>query len=316
MIRGRVVARRALRPSWPTRAATVLASMTFALFVVSRTTGAGWMVVVLCANVGILALGVIAPWAALRRTDFTVAAPRDAVAGDALPVRIVVAERHQPFRIRLVEPASGWVHVEPPADGAVEIPFVRRGVIRVLEIEVAGAAPLGLVWWHRRLTVELERAIEVGPRRVYEPWSAWTGGAAGAAGHPRGLHGGDMARGLRDYLPGDAARLVHWPATARRGQLVVKELEDPEVARLTLVVDLSGDADEADEVAARALGVCTSAIDRGVPVRMLTVEPTGLVAAPVRSRLDASRRLARAVPGTVTEDPATHGTTVVRMGAT
>lgn len=308
-----IVHRGALTPRWPTRSANVLASMTMALFVVSRTTGAGWMVVVLSANAGILLIGAIVPLLSLRRVQIDVRAPRDATAGEPLPIRIVTPGRHQPFRLRLCEPETGWVHVEPPADGAVEIPFVRRGVLPRLEVEVASAAPLGLVWWHRRMTVDLARPVEIGPRRVHEPWSSLLGGAAGTAGQPRSLHGGDMARGVRDYLPGDPARLVHWPATARRGHLVVKELEDPEVARLFVVAELGWLPDDADEVAARALGLCTSALAAGVPVTLATVEAAGPRVADVVSRIDASRRLARAVAGTPSFE-APRGTTLVRLG--
>lgn len=316
MTKGRIVRRSALRPSWPTRSANVLAAMTAALFVVSRTTGAGWMVVILCANLGILAMGVAAPMLALRRLDLEVRAPRDAVAGQALPLRISVERPAPPFRLRVVSPPGGSCHVEPPVEGDIEIPFVRRGLISRLEVEIAGAAPLGLVWWRRRFEVVLDQPVEVGPRRVDEPWSAWAGGAAGASGRLNGRHGGDMARGIRDYLPGDPARLVHWPATARRGQLVVKELEDPEVARLTVVVDVSGQPDDADEVAARALAVCAAALDQGVPVVLGTVEERGPVVASVASRLDASRRLARAVSGPPPEAGWPRGATVVRIGPT
>jgi uncharacterized protein (DUF58 family) len=44
--------------------------------------------------------------------------------------------------------------------------------------------------------------------------------------------------GVRDYRPGDDLRQVHWPATARRGTLVVKEREVDLAPYFTLFVDL------------------------------------------------------------------------------
>lgn len=44
--------------------------------------------------------------------------------------------------------------------------------------------------------------------------------------------------GARDWRPGDALRRVHWPATARRGSLVVKEYEVDLVPYFTLFLDL------------------------------------------------------------------------------
>lgn len=44
--------------------------------------------------------------------------------------------------------------------------------------------------------------------------------------------------GVRDYRPGDDPRQIHWPATARRGALVVKEREMDLAPYFTLFVDL------------------------------------------------------------------------------
>ena len=46
---------------------------------------------------------------------------------------------------------------------------------------------------------------------------------------------------IRDYAPGEPLRAVHWPSTARRGRLMVKELED--APRDDLVVILDQDRD-------------------------------------------------------------------------
>jgi uncharacterized protein (DUF58 family) len=61
---------------------------------------------------------------------------------------------------------------------------------------------------------------------------------------------------VREYIEGESLRKVHWPTTARRGQLMVKELED--APRDEVVVLLDGDVragtDAAFDVAVRAAG--------------------------------------------------------------
>jgi uncharacterized protein (DUF58 family) len=61
---------------------------------------------------------------------------------------------------------------------------------------------------------------------------------------------------VREYVEGESLRKVHWRSTARRGQLMVKELED--APRDEVAVLLDGDArmgaGEAFEVAVRAAG--------------------------------------------------------------
>jgi len=44
--------------------------------------------------------------------------------------------------------------------------------------------------------------------------------------------------GVRDYRPGDERRRIHWPATARCGAPVVKELEVDRIPYFTLLLDL------------------------------------------------------------------------------
>ena len=47
------------------------------------------------------------------------------------------------------------------------------------------------------------------------------------------------AAGVRDYAPGDSFSRIHWPSTARRDRLVVKEFELDPLADIWLVVDMA-----------------------------------------------------------------------------
>jgi len=44
-------------------------------------------------------------------------------------------------------------------------------------------------------------------------------------------------QGCRDYREGDNPRHIHWPSSARRGDLVVKEYKDEVISRTALIVD-------------------------------------------------------------------------------
>ncbi|MDX6410816.1 MAG: hypothetical protein QOE91_332 [Gaiellaceae bacterium] len=61
---------------------------------------------------------------------------------------------------------------------------------------------------------------------------------------------------VRDYVEGDSLRKVHWPTTARRGHLMVKELEDSPRDELAVVLDANRDAvvGESFDVQVRAAG--------------------------------------------------------------
>jgi uncharacterized protein (DUF58 family) len=51
--------------------------------------------------------------------------------------------------------------------------------------------------------------------------------------------GRDEFFGIRDYRPGDEARAVHWRASARRSELVVKEYEHAQDRRIWIFLDLA-----------------------------------------------------------------------------
>ncbi|HET6445566.1 MAG TPA: DUF58 domain-containing protein [candidate division Zixibacteria bacterium] len=47
------------------------------------------------------------------------------------------------------------------------------------------------------------------------------------------------ASGVRDYAPGDSFSRIHWPSTARRNRLIVKEFELDPMADIWLVIDMA-----------------------------------------------------------------------------
>lgn len=90
-----------------------------------------------------------------------------------------------------------------------DLPVVEEFAVFPRVYDVAGLAPLGA---QRSLAPHEATASRTGQSLLY--------------------------LGVRDYRPGDDFRHVHWPATARRGTLVVKEREVDLAPYLTLFADL------------------------------------------------------------------------------
>jgi uncharacterized protein (DUF58 family) len=69
-------------------------------------------------------------------------------------------------------------------------------------------------------------------------------------------HSGFELHGVREYEQGESLRRVHWRSTARRGQLMVKELEDAPRDEVAVVLDAASTAvvGESFEVQVRATG--------------------------------------------------------------
>lgn len=295
-----------LKPTRPLRPIVVVVLLGLALVLIGRTTGSGWTMVIVSGLAGTLGAAALWPALALRRVRAEVRAPRDAVCGRPLdlalevagPRTLVVTTAQFAYRGKPgFEAASERVWTEVPGAGDLVCRPPRRGVVDRVRLDLRCGAPLGLVWWRRALEIPLVRQIDVAPSPTPAAVPVISEGQEGDRHRPERRSGHDSVRTVRDYVPGDATRLVHWGLTARRDQLTVKELEDPEGALLAIVLDLRGDPLVAEKLASRAAGMCTAGLRSGVEVALSTAEESGPVTARVSSPAAAGRRLARAVAG-------------------
>jgi uncharacterized protein (DUF58 family) len=134
-----------------------------------------------------------------------------------------------------------------PADGDVvlstDVVFQQRGRVQEGALQLVSGYPLGLVHLVR----------EVGPPReliILPKLGSLHRGALRAllqapgaddrlppAKGQRHLSAQTFFHGLRPYRPGDNRRLIHWRSSARRGEIMMREFEDPPEDDLTLVVE-------------------------------------------------------------------------------
>jgi len=210
-----------------------------------------------------------------------------------------------------METLGGPIAVEVPQAGSLVAVAPQRGLIDRISVELRCAAPLGLSWWRRSRQISLPRPVEVAPLAEETGLPSISHGEGGDRHRPERRSGLDSVRSVRDYVAGDATKLIHWGLSARRGELIVKELEDPEGASLAVVLDLSGNPELAEKMAARAAGLCSLALRAGMEVVLCTAEESGPRAEKVGSPLATGRRLARAVQGIPADPP--RGCRVVRL---
>jgi uncharacterized protein (DUF58 family) len=244
-------------------------------------------------------VGIAWPIIVLRRVDVDVVGPRDATVGDRITLGLRITGRVSRLEVRLLDPVGEWRRTLAPGGGELVHIAARRGVFRVVRVEVRSGGPLGIFLRRRILWARLPAPVSVGPRPLsmrYEPQTLPVGMAAALAARPA-APGGDAVRAVRPYAAGDAARLVHWPTSARTGELAVRELEPPAITGIAIVVDLRGREEEAEAAASRAAGLGRAALRAGAHVLLLTCEVSGPVVAPVSGPLELGRRLARATSG-------------------
>ena len=145
---------------------------------------------------------------------------------------------------------------------AYRLPTSRRGVLSVGPLEALRSDPLGLA--RRRLTVSGTVEVIVYPRvdRVSPPPGGREQPAAVRNRQMVQASHRDSFRGLREYVAGDDLRLVHWRSSARTGELVVRQDEEPRPRATAVVLDLRRSA-HAGLSLERAVSVAASVVLAG-----------------------------------------------------
>ena len=248
-------------------------------------------------------IGIVWPVWSLARLDVSVIAPTDATVGDVVELRIEIKGRAARLDVRALDSPGDWWRTAAPAEGRLPHVATRRGVFRSVRVQLRTSAPLGAFVRTRTLRVALPAPIVVAPRpsiapAVMQPIPE----ERLSSGSPLLVRGGgDTVRAVRPYAPGDPARLVHWPTSARRGEIVVREHEPPPALGIALVVDLTGATPEAAASLAAGIGIATLAaggivwcgtFEDGAPVGDVVVDARAL-----------GRRLARAAAGSPAAAP-------------
>ena len=129
-----------------------------------------------------------------------------------------------------------------PAGGSYEdvftVPALHRGVIPVGPVRVVRADPLGLVRREREWDERID--LFVHPRTIPVP-SLSTGFVRDLEGNPtRDLTANDVSfHALREYMPGDERRSIHWKSTAKTGQFMVRQFEETRRSHLMVALSLS-----------------------------------------------------------------------------
>ncbi len=158
----------------------------------------------------------------------------------------------------------------------VVIPNLRRGRLHFLDATLTADDPLGVT----RLAHEVGAgpSLLVRPRIPFLTTLFTEGGARLGSGRKRAVAGpsGLELRGVREYRDGEPLRTVHWVSTARRGRLMVRELEEPPHHDTTVLLDLDGAAEvgppgttSLDEAVRAAGALVRAQLERGRAVRLV-----------------------------------------------
>jgi len=274
----------------PGRRIAALVVGTSLLFTVGTSVQAGWLLVLSSILLGAAIAGLLLPLRMVRGVSVERRAPKEAFQGDLVSVELTVRNAGRGMRLgleiedphlartRMVVPLLG------PGDRAVigtTRRAARRGVQETTVASLRSAAPFGVAQARRPVavpgrTVVYPAVVELG--RVPLIDLAPTRDSAMHTAPRRGT--GPEYLGIREYRTGDSMRHVHWPSTARLGQVMVREFEQQHTRRLAIVVDTWADAGEEDTPLDAACSVAASvafaALGRGHGVRLVAARSGSL----------------------------------------
>ena len=210
------------------------------LYLIATNAGAGWLYVVAAGIGGVVVVAAPLPWWNVRGVEVTRRNPIVATAGEpfecSLEMRntgrlarhLLEVEDHLAsdtgravaVRVRRDEPEVVRYTIENP----------RRGIYSGGEVVVESGAPFGLFYGRRRIWATSDLVVYPTTFDVAGlPPSAAVDAERGDRSESSTLHRGHSGEfwGVREYRPGDPARLVAWKRSARgllAGKLAVVEL--------------------------------------------------------------------------------------------
>jgi len=138
------------------------------------------------------------------------------------------------------------------------LPTSRRGVITVGPLRIERRDPLDIIRISREYGGTRQVWVHPVPKRLHRIPVGRTRSFDGAVDQVE--HGSTTFHALREYVPGDDLRHVHWRTAARVGQLMVREHVDTSLPRVVVLLDDRAAAYSDPEAFESAADACASVV--------------------------------------------------------
>lgn len=250
----------------------------FLVAIAALNTGNNLLFLVLASLIGIILMSGILSSVTLSGVEMRLQLPEHIFAGQ--PVRSAVELHNEKYSLpslslrvegaRGKNSASAAMLETPvyfpylPKHGTVQqsvpMTFPRRGIYRQEAFRIVTRFPFGFLQKARRVDLQTEALVYPSVEPTEDFFEVLPGMQGALESLTKGR--GQDLYALRDYLPHDSSRHVHWKATARLGSLMVREFTQEEDCRVIVVLDPhSGEglsSAEASDRFERAVSICAA----------------------------------------------------------
>jgi uncharacterized protein (DUF58 family) len=261
-----------------TREGGIFFAALFVVLAAAVNTSNNLLYMVLSALLAVLLLSGILSLVNFKSLEMELLLPARAFVGETLPfsVRVRNHRRMMPaFSLQTEPPGHGlYFPLVQPRDSVLypgEAKFTRRGRHTFDQLRTASRFPFGFFLKARHYAVNAEclcypeilpqDAMDISVRDILGSHQRME----------RGL-GSDLYT-IRDYIPSDSARHVHWKATAKTAALKTREYAADESRHVVLVFDRYGqpsDADPFEALVSRAASLAFHLIKEGSGVILIS----------------------------------------------
>lgn len=236
----------------PTRLGWYFLLASVFLFGAGSVYGENSFILLSCVPLALVLVNAIAVWLNVRRVEFKRRHPRETHAGESIDVTLMVhnAGRIPRFAIELDDHNLPDLYRDEPTNIVMSISpgyvqratyravFGRRGVHRLRDLLVTSAFPFGLVRMTRSLTFRSDILVYPRPVRLSRGFEERLLRSARFFGESSvASRGQEEVFGVREYLPGQNVKRIHWKTTARTGKPMILELEGRQDASFLLLLD-------------------------------------------------------------------------------
>ena len=229
----------------------------------------GWSELIALGFAGILSFAIATLFALVphaHEVSFHLAQPR-VVAGEGARVVVTVTNPTNrrlaalnvdiPVGDGFLSRSVGRLKGKEKTELSIDIATDARGILSVGPVRIVRQDPLGLV--SREVSHGSEATLYVHPVTIGLV-SMSTGFVRDLEGNPtRDLTDSDLSfHALREYVPGDDRRNIHWRSTAKTGRFMVRQFEQTRRSHLLIALDTAPEDFADDQEFELAVGVAAS----------------------------------------------------------
>ena len=252
--------------------------VTLGVGVAAVNTGNNLLYLAVSLNLSLILLSGVLSEGTLRHVTLKVRLASEAFAGEEAFLAVTCSAEAKRFPgISLVatlgigeDPvAVCFPDIAPGTSATRIVPFrpARRGELDPIDASVSTRFPFSL--FEKSFGLAVPVAIIVYPRPSPPPARSESLPVAAPSGRPF-LSGrvGAFPRGVREHLPADPVRDIHWKTTARTGRWMVKEREGEATPGIELRVNEGGTPEEYETRLSETCGAVLDLERRAVPFRL------------------------------------------------